>query len=318
MPTDRDERPRDRSPEEEEYRRHQEAKARRRQKKRMQKILLLGAFALAAVLLVLCIVMIFRAIFSSGEKPKTPSSISQVSSDVSDVQGVTWPVASDPTAWNLLLVNPQVPMPEGFEPELVPVSPIGHMFDSRAAEDLKLMIEDCNANEGYSLEVDSAYRGKATQDKKHNDLVAQGLSEEEANRIDPLFGYSDHQTGLGVDFKTGAYQQVDAGFAQTPEFSWLMQNCAKHGFILRFPENQTAFTGIDYQPYHFRYVGKEDAATIMQNNICLEQYLMALPDTGGVPPDDGSDAAAGSDAGVAMALPLAPWLAGKQETWFFV
>ena len=66
---------------------------------------------------------------------------------------------------------------------------------------------------------------------------------------------------------------LNAAFANTKEFEWLHQHCAEYGFILRYPEDKTTITGTSYEPWHYRYVGVEDAKKIMAQKICLEEYL---------------------------------------------
>lgn len=268
----------------EEYRLRQAARAKRRQKKRTQRILVLGAFAAAAILLVVCIVMIFTSIFGGGDK-KDPSSApqSQLPASGSAPASVApaAPTAADPTAWNLLLINKSKPMADGFRPETAAVTALGHEFDTRAAESLKAMVDACNAVAGNSLEITSAYRGPGTQNSKYDNLVevfkAQGKSAAEAEvmarEIEPPYGQSDHQTGLGVDFITATVQEPAQAFAETEEFKWLMEHAAEHGFVLRFPDGKAEWTGITYQPYHFRYVGVEDAAAMKAAGYCLEEYL---------------------------------------------
>lgn len=285
-------RPSNRSPEAAEYRRRQEEKAQRRKKRQMQRLIFLGACLLGVVLLVVCVVLIVRAIMKpSDDKPKSdPSASVSVSGQLGDAGtsgNLSWPVASDSTAWNLVLFNSQSPMPEGFTFEEGTVSgdSVGYTFDARIVEELGRMIADCNAVEGHSLSIISGTRGKTTQDGKYNDLKAlyesEGNTPEEADKlareVDPPHGESDHQTGLAVDFITSSVTEAGQAFAQTPEYAWLMSNAQNYGFILRYPESKAAITGISYQPYHFRYVGVEDAKVITQAGICLEEYLAQMP-----------------------------------------
>ena len=68
-------------------------------------------------------------------------------------------------------------------------------------------------------------------------------------------------------------QQPGDAFAQTPEYQWLLANAANYGFILRYPENKVNITGMLFSPYHFRYVGVEDATIISQAGISLEEFI---------------------------------------------
>lgn len=288
----------------EEYRRRQAAKAKRRKKKRMQRIMLLAAFVLAAVLLVVCIIMIFRAIFKpKDDSSSVPSSVATSSVPYEPVQtgpGYDWPVAVDPDLWSLLLVNSQKPMESEYDYKTLSTivqEGVTYYFDPRMVEQLQNMIAECNANEGYSLRIISGWRSFENQTKRHNYeievLKGQGHSEEEAiamaNALEPVSGCSDHHTALAVDFITNTAQQTGPAFATTPEYQWLMENAARFGFILRYPEGKEAITGISFLPYHWRYVGPEDAAVIIGSPvpICLEEYLAAMPQVqDALPPED--------------------------------
>ena len=270
-------------PEQVEYRRRQAEKAKKRQQRKNQKLIFLGICALGVVLLVVCVVLIFNAIFGK----KTPaSSSSSIPSSVSVSQpgtGVTWPTAQDPNVWNLKLVNAQKPLEPGytFEEGSVAQDKVAYYFDARAVDALKQMMTDCNSVEGHSLAIISGRRGETTQTKKHNaviaELKAQGMDEAQAvamaHQIEPPAGQSEHQIGLAVDFITATVQQPGDAFAQTPEYQWLLANAANYGFILRYPENKVNITGMLFSPYHFRYVGVEDATIISQAGISLEEYL---------------------------------------------
>ena len=86
-------------------------------------------------------------------------------------------------------------------------------------------------------------------------------------------GTSEHQTGLTVDIISQSYWQLDEGYAETYEAQWLKEHAAEYGFILRYPKDKTAITGTSFEPWHYRYVGVEDAQKIMAQGLCLEEYL---------------------------------------------
>lgn len=268
-----------------EYRRRQEAVAQRRKKRRQKQLVVAVALVGAVVLLVLCAVMIFRA-FSNDTPVPVPTPQPGSESGVVASSGVVSsqrPVAADPTAWNLMIINENNPMPDGFEPETTPVDNIGHLFDTRAAEKLTEMVAACNGEEGNNLAIASAYRGPKTQNGKYEALVESlkqaGAQdpEGEAKKIDPPYGYSDHQTALSVDFIVGQEGEPTDDFDETQEASWLRVNAADYGFILRFPQSKEAITGITFQPYHYRYVGVEEAKAIADAGICLEEYVAQQP-----------------------------------------
>ena len=208
MPND-PRRPREHTPEQEEYRRRQLAKAKRRRQQQLHRIILLGACAVGVALLVTVFVMLIRSIMSPKEKATVSSSDTVSISEPADTGAVAnLPKAADPSVWNLVLINNQNKMPDGFNPETVSIDNIGHQVDTRMADALKQMMDACNAVAGNNLAVISAQRGPQTQNGNYQNLVdifkGQGMSAEQADeaarRVDPPYGYSDHQTALAVDF----------------------------------------------------------------------------------------------------------------------
>ena len=107
-------------------------------------------------------------------------------------------------------------------------------------------------------------------------LQETGLSYEEAyekaKTVVAYPGTSEHQTGLATDIVATSHQLLDDSQAETAEQQWLMENCWKYGFILRYPLGKSEYTGIIYEPWHYRYVGKEVAQYITENELCLEEY----------------------------------------------
>lgn len=181
--------------------------------------------------------------------------------------------------WRLLLVNPWNTLPEGFSVQLTTLKN-GHAIDERAYPDLQAMMDAARA-EGLSPIICSSYRTQEKQqalfDAQVNKNLAQGYSREEAERKAGEWvavpGTSEHQTGLAVDIVSLNYQLLDENQEKTPEQKWLMENCWKYGFILRYPTDKSELTGIGYEPWHYRYVGKETAKEIMEKGLCLEEYL---------------------------------------------
>ena len=125
---------------------------------------------------------------------------------------------------------------------------------------------------GYTLYVKSAYRSYQTQRTMYNNRL------ERMGRDDGLVAYpgsSDHQTGLGVDILNYAWTLKDGmnkDFALTQEAQWMEAHCREYGFILRYMEDKEESTGIKFEPWHFRYVGLEAAAYIMDNHLSLEEF----------------------------------------------
>ena len=127
----------------------------------------------------------------------------------------------------------------------------------------------------------SAYRSIEKQqqlfDRSQQTYMAQGMSEEEAYAKTAtetaIPGTSEHQTGLAADIVTPTYQMLDAGFADTPAGKWLADNAVEYGFVLRYPQDKQEVTGIIYESWHYRFVGKTHAKLMKESGLCLEEYL---------------------------------------------
>ncbi|MBU5331510.1 M15 family metallopeptidase [Anaerocolumna aminovalerica] len=183
------------------------------------------------------------------------------------------------TNWQLILANPWNTLPENFTVETKSFHN-GHSVDRRIFDDLEMMLEAAK-REGLSPIICSSYRTlekqKSLFENKIGKYLSNGLSDQEAAveaaKWVAVPGTSEHQTGLAVDIVAKSYQILDKEQENTPEQKWLMENSYKYGFILRYPENKSDLTGINYEPWHYRYVGKEAAKEIYENGICLEEYL---------------------------------------------
>lgn len=184
--------------------------------------------------------------------------------------------------WQLLLVNPWNSLPEGFTVELQALSN-GMKVDKRIVEDLNAMLADCR-KAGLRPLICSAYRPLETQTRLYNNKIARlraaGYSKEdavkEAGRWVAVPGTSEHQTGLALDIVASSYQVLDKRQEQTAEQKWLMEHCWEYGFILRYPSDKSEITGIGYEPWHYRYVGRETALAVRDSGLCFEEYLQSL------------------------------------------
>lgn len=181
--------------------------------------------------------------------------------------------------WNLLLVNDWNPLPAGYDSD-VTFSTVsgGKQVDSRIIDAVNRMLNDAAA---YDLAVVSAYRPKEEQDilywRKVKQYTDKGYSDLEAQKVGGTIvkrpGFSEHNCGLAMDVGGSGDYTLEQTFANTPAYAWLMEHCADYGFILRFPEGKEDITGVIYEPWHYRYVGEEAARYIMDNDLCLEEYL---------------------------------------------
>ena len=189
------------------------------------------------------------------------------------------PAQADPADWRLTRVNPWTPLPEGYQPTLATVEN-GYQVDQRCANYLEAMLAACR-EAGLSPVLCSAYRTQEKQTALYENLVgkrmAQGLSREDAEtqaaKEVARPGTSEHQLGLAVDIVDASYQLLDTHQEDTPVQQWLMEHCWEYGFLLRYPPDKGAVTGIIYEPWHYRYVGRDHAQAIGQAGLCLEEFL---------------------------------------------
>ena len=189
----------------------------------------------------------------------------------------------EPDPWYLTLINgDHLLNREAPAPELTEVSG-GHQVDSRIADALEEMLSGARVA-GLSPLICSSYRTwdkqEALYENKVRSCLSQGMdqaqAEQEAARWVARPGTSEHQAGLAVDIVDISYQLLDEAQEDTPVQQWLMAHCADYGFILRYPTDKSALTGVAYEPWHYRYVGAEAARAIMDRGLCLEEYLSAI------------------------------------------
>ena len=178
--------------------------------------------------------------------------------------------------WYMILVNRENPLPDNYSFDAAVVDSFGHSVDSRIVSDLEAMFAAGN-EEGLSFSIYTAYRTVEKQkeifDAKVESLMAEGLDRASAEKAAEEFaaapGTSEHNTGLALDI-VSAYGSSDENSA---EAKWLFEHAWEYGFILRYPKNKVEITGFDYEPWHYRYVGREQAKLIYESGLCLEEYL---------------------------------------------
>ena len=188
---------------------------------------------------------------------------------------------SKPVKWKLVLVNNDNPIDEKYI-STISLTELknGQAIDGRCYPYLQQMMDDCRAA-GFSPVICSSFRTYEKQQSLFREQVQeymkQGMSLEEAEEKTAqsvaIPGRSEHELGLSVDITNIDNQKIISGMESTPVQRWLMKNCWKYGFILRYPLGKSHITGIVYEPWHFRYVGKEAAKEIYSKNITLEEYL---------------------------------------------
>lgn len=184
--------------------------------------------------------------------------------------------------WQLVLVNKQHPVPEDYSFTLGTIT--GSMqCDVRIIDELMAMLEAAK-KDGIDLMICSPYRDYNRQtvlfNRKIDYYMGEGYSYMEAYRIASITvtvpGASEHQIGLALDIVCNTYTALDTGFGETKAGIWLKEHGCEYGFILRYPQGKEYITGIQYEPWHFRYVGKEAATAIMKKGITLEEFLEDL------------------------------------------
>ena len=177
--------------------------------------------------------------------------------------------------WKMILVNSSHPIPEGYA-ETISLKYVenGKYIDARAYDDLTAMLAAMRADGCYPL-LNQAYRSHAEQQAIYNNRInlylsygwsyAQALAQTQKEVAYP--GTSEHELGLAVD--------ITSNYNATAVYNWLAKYACKYGFIYRYPAGKTAITGITNEPWHYRYVGRENAEKIQASGLCLEEYLGA-------------------------------------------
>ena len=183
---------------------------------------------------------------------------------------------TDAEKWNLAIINTKYPLPDSYAPTLSnAISGSNIQLDSRVSERYAEMYAAAKLS-GCVLTPYSSYHSYALQEtnynRKVNFYVNQGISAEEANQkasaqVLPA-GCSEHNAGLAMDIVSAS-----SDFINTKEYKWLCENAHNYGFILRYPEDKTAITGMNFEPWHWRYVGTQAAKEMKEKNQCLEEYL---------------------------------------------
>ena len=179
--------------------------------------------------------------------------------------------------WNLVLINRDNKLAE-LNPQLVDVEEI--KVDSRIAEQTKQFLAAARAVAPEESLI-SGYRSVEEQTELYNERVAQleatGLPHEEAERQAQtqvqVPGASEHQTGLAIDMSAPNGQSEEVA-------QQIIALAPQYGFVLRYPEGKNAITGVDYENWHFRYVGVENAQYMVKHQLVLEEYIQKLKEAG--------------------------------------
>lgn len=176
----------------------------------------------------------------------------------------------------LILVNKDHPLPFNYEPKdlvkpnirfLNSTKDESRYMDKEVAKALECLFKEAQ-NDNITLIGSSAYRSYKDQVKIFKDSIKdKGLNYTKNYVAKP--GKSEHQSGIAIDITNESRSMSKT----SKEAQWLSSNAYRFGFILRYPEGKESITGYNYEPWHVRYVGKDVAKYIYDNNITLEEYL---------------------------------------------
>lgn len=183
-------------------------------------------------------------------------------------------INTDTSKDNLLLVNKYYQLEKDFKfDDIVPISQqyayAGHRM-RKEVHDSYISMWHAAKEQGYTLIVNSSYRDYDFQQYLY-DSYKNRYGEEKANTFSAKPGHSEHQTGLALDIVTYG-GQLNESFADTEEYEWLKENAHLFGFIVRYPKDKTHITGYAFEPWHYRYVGKDVAKMIKELNITFDEY----------------------------------------------
>ena len=165
-------------------------------------------------------------------------------------------------------------------PDLVPVSMAGFTGEGRANVVRAIVIDDLTALRaaagaaGHQLAVLSAYRSYGTQQATFAYWVNVG-GYDQALRSSARAGHSEHQLGTAIDFSSGGTSKPweNDDWATTPPGKWLAQNAWRYGFVLSYPAGTENVTCYEYEPWHYRWVGRDEALAVLQSGLTLRAFL---------------------------------------------
>lgn len=184
--------------------------------------------------------------------------------------------------WNLILVNKQHPVPEDYSFPMGSISK-NMKCDARILLRLQQMMEAAG-KENITLSIKSPYRNEQRQEYLFNKKIKTYMKAKmsylqaykETAQVVTLPGSSEHQIGLALDIVSSKYSLLEQEFGETDAGIWLEAHAHEYGFIVRYPKDKEDITGIEYEPWHFRYVGVPAATYIYENHLTLEEFVQLL------------------------------------------
>lgn len=139
----------------------------------------------------------------------------------------------------------------------------------KEAKDKFMGMCDAAKEDGISIKAGSTYRSYSYQQGLYNRYVNRD-GKKEADRYSARAGFSEHQTGLAIDILNGKNEFIDE---DNKEYDWLVNNCYKFGYILRYTKEDEAITGYQFESWHFRYVGTDVAMVIKDTGLTYDEYM---------------------------------------------
>ncbi|WP_117149627.1 MULTISPECIES: D-alanyl-D-alanine carboxypeptidase family protein [Paraliobacillus] len=207
----------------------------------------------------------------------------EVNKHIAEVEDDTGLHVVDNPESNQVYLNKQRKLPDGYEPADLVVPNVQHyaaegdpkrQMREEAAKALESLFTRAQ-EQGIELIAVSGYRSYDRQKQIYDNSVATN-GQEYADKYSASPGTSEHQTGLAMDIGSSTETVatlLEESFKQTSEGTWLAENAHQEGFIIRYPEGKSEITGYNYEPWHIRYVGKEIATEIHDQDLTLEEYF---------------------------------------------
>ena len=248
------------------------------------------------VLVVLGLYTVVRSITGGEDGPRMAAGTTTSSSTTTSIQLEEPPPCAyedEPTIyarvedWARTIVDPIYAVPDGYQPpDLVPASEANYSAEFRIRE---IVVEDLNAMRNAILEAGvpevallAAYRSIEDQANLFARREAQmGFDDAAEGTARP--GHSEHHLGTTIDVRPIGAADVDQTFGHTETGEWLEANSWRFGFILSYPEGADPITCYKYEPWHFRYVGRDLASRIHRSGLTLREYLWHWQVTGTEP-----------------------------------